>query len=302
MPLALHDQVMPSLPISRAIAFDARQVVGQRVVVEEEFLDLRKRLLGPLQLVDDVADAAHAVGVAADGLRPQAEGAARFAAAAGVERDVRVQQITAEIILDGEIALVDRRDERQFVHVVQDRPLLVVDDAARGVAVGQPLDAGEVAAFGHLLDGEIELVAADEVELFAGLQAAGRIDRDLGADHADLELRIEILERANRLDVGGKRRRRGVQHDEIALSRLRRDVGEAEPVRRRVDQLRAFDQRGRLRQPGRIPERLDLAAHLVAGARSAIEALERRRLQKQGLHHGGRDLRSDFRMPSDISS
>ena len=40
------------------------------------------------------------------------------------------------------------------------------------------------------------------VELFAGLQAAGRIDRDLGADHADLELRIEILERANGLDVG----------------------------------------------------------------------------------------------------
>ena len=128
-----------------------------------------------------MADAAHAVGVAADGLRPQAEGAARFAAAAGVERDVRVQQITAEIILDGEIALVDRGDERQFIHVVQDRPLLVVDDAARSIAVGQPLDAGEVAALGHLLDGEVELVAADEVELFAGLQAAGRIDRALSA-------------------------------------------------------------------------------------------------------------------------
>ena len=80
------------------------------------------------------------------------------------------------------------------------------------------------------------------------------------------------------------------------------DVGEAEPVRRRVDQLGALDQRGGLRQPGRIPERLDLAPVLIARAGSAIEALERRRLQKQGLHHGGRDLRSDFRMPSDISS
>ena len=81
---------MPSLPISLGQRLDARQVVGQRVVVEEELLHLRERLPGPLQLVDDVADAAHAVAVTADGLRPQAEGAARFAAAPGVERDVGV--------------------------------------------------------------------------------------------------------------------------------------------------------------------------------------------------------------------
>ena len=98
---------------------DARQVVGQRVVVEEELLDLRERLLRPCQLLDDVADAARAIAMAADGLRPQAEGAARFAAAAGVERDVGVLQIADEIILDLEVALVDRRDERQLVHVVR---------------------------------------------------------------------------------------------------------------------------------------------------------------------------------------
>ena len=60
----------------------ARQVVGEGVVVEEELLDLREGLLRPVHLVDDVADAARAIAVPADGLRPQAERAARFAAAA----------------------------------------------------------------------------------------------------------------------------------------------------------------------------------------------------------------------------
>ncbi len=48
---------------------------------------------------------------------------------------------------------------------------------------------GELAAFGDLLDGEVELVAGDEIDVLAGLQAADRIDRDLGADQPDLELR-----------------------------------------------------------------------------------------------------------------
>ena len=79
----------------------ARQVVGEGVVVEEEFLHLRERLLAPSAISSiDVADAARAVAVAADRLRPQAEGAARFAAAAGVERDVGVLQIADEVVLD----------------------------------------------------------------------------------------------------------------------------------------------------------------------------------------------------------
>src|SRR5262249_35803593 len=68
----------------------ARTIVGEGIVVEEEFLHLRERGFRPADLVDDVADAARAVAMAADGLRPQAERAARFAAAAGIERNVRV--------------------------------------------------------------------------------------------------------------------------------------------------------------------------------------------------------------------
>ena len=300
MPLALHDQVMPSLPISRASSSTRGRLSVSVSSSKKNSLTCGKRLLGPFQLVDDVADAAHAVAVAADGLRPQAERAARFAAAAGVERNVRVLEIAAEIILDHEVALVDRRDERQVVHVVQDFALVVVHDAAVGVAVGQARDAGEVAALGDLLDGEIELVARDEIDILAGQQAAVRIDRDLGADQADLELRIGRLERAHRPQVGLERRRRGVQHHQIALGCFRQDVVEAEPVRRRVDQLGALDQGGRLRQPGRIPERADLAAHLIARAGAAIEAVERRSLQEQRPHHGWGDLRSGISAPCDI--
>ena len=47
-----------------------------------------------------------AIFVSADGLGPQAEGAARFAAAAGVPGNIRVHQIAAEIFGDVEIALI----------------------------------------------------------------------------------------------------------------------------------------------------------------------------------------------------
>ena len=67
----------------------ARQIVGEGVVVEEELLHLREGLLRPGDLLDHMADAAGAVAMAADGLRPEAEGAARFAAAAGVDARCR---------------------------------------------------------------------------------------------------------------------------------------------------------------------------------------------------------------------
>ena len=99
----------------------ARQIVGERVVVEEELLHLWEGRLRPCQFLDDVADAAHAITMAADGLRPEAEGAARFAATARIEGDVRVLEIADEIILDDEIAFVDRRHEWKRVHVLEDR-------------------------------------------------------------------------------------------------------------------------------------------------------------------------------------
>ena len=39
-------------------------------------------------------------------------------------------QIADEIIVDVEIAFVDRRDERQEIHIFQDRALVIVNDDA----------------------------------------------------------------------------------------------------------------------------------------------------------------------------
>ena len=91
----------------------ARQVVGEGVVVEEELLHLREHLLRLADFLGDMPRRAHPVAMAADRLRPQAERAVRFAAAAGVERHVRVHQVADEVVLDPQVALVDLGHERQ---------------------------------------------------------------------------------------------------------------------------------------------------------------------------------------------
>src|SRR5207244_12230909 len=68
----------------------ARRIGGGGVVVEEELLHLREAPPHVRHLLEDVADTADPVRVAGRDLRPEAERAAGRAAAAGVERDVRV--------------------------------------------------------------------------------------------------------------------------------------------------------------------------------------------------------------------
>src|SRR5690349_20480884 len=111
-----------------------------------------------------MADATHAVAMAAHRLRPEAVGAARLAAAPGVERHIRVLQIADEVILDLEVALVDLADEGQLVHVLEDGALGIVHDGAGIIAIAEAVDAVEAAPLGDFLDGEVELVAADEIE------------------------------------------------------------------------------------------------------------------------------------------
>ena len=144
-----------------------------------------------------------------------------------------------------------------------------------------------VAALGDLLDREVELVARDEIDRRALRQAFLRLHRHLGADEADLQRRVRILQRRRHLHVGGERRRRGVDHAQLVIPRLARHRIEADARRRCIDQLAARHQRGRLRQPGRIPERADLPPRLIARAGAAVETVERRRMQEQRLHHRG---------------
>ena len=120
--MALHDQVMPSLPRRARDRLGPRQVVGEGVVVEEELLHLREEPLRQRHLLGHVPDAPRPVALAADGLRPEAEGALGAAAAPGVERDVRVLEVADGVVLDRQVALVDVRDERQEIHVLEDGP------------------------------------------------------------------------------------------------------------------------------------------------------------------------------------
>ncbi len=224
--------------------------------------------------------------MSADRLRPEAERAARFAAAARIERNVRVLEIAAEVFVDVEVALVDRRHERQQVHVVKDLAIVVANDDAFLVAIGDAFHVRPVAAVGDFLDREIELVARDEINGRGFRERLLGFDRDLGADEADFRGRVHILDHLGRFDVLTERRRRGVQDDQIFAANVAFDVLEGEIMRRRVDQLRAFNERRWLREPCRIPERAHLALHLIARAGTAIVAVKRGSLQKERAHIG----------------
>ncbi len=74
-------------------------------------------------------------------------------------------------------------------------------------------------------------------------------------------------------------------NDGVELVNLLNDMRKRQPVRRGIDQLARRRHRCRLGKPSGIPEGANLAAGLITGPRAAIEAVERRGLQEQGLHH-----------------
>ena len=164
MALALQDQVRPSLPISLASASTRGRLSVSVSSSKKNSFTCGKAAFAQRNSSMTWPTLLHAIAMAADGLRPEAEGAARFAAAPRVEGDVGVLQIAAEIILDDEVALIDRRDEGKRVHVLEDRPIGIVDDDAIVVAIGEAGDLAEVASFGDLLDRVIELVPRHEVD------------------------------------------------------------------------------------------------------------------------------------------
>ena len=95
-----------------------------------------------------------------------------------------------------QVALVDLGHERQLVHVLEHRAVLVVHDLAGRVALGNAVDRGEVAALGDFLDGEVEFVARRRSRSARGLaRLSVRLHRHLGADEADLQRRVGLLQR-----------------------------------------------------------------------------------------------------------
>ena len=173
-------------------------------------------------------------------------------------------QIADEVILDPQIALVDFGDEGQPVHVLENRPVAVVGDGAVRATEAHTVDCVEWPALGDLLDREIKLFAGDKVDSGGRLQTVLGFDGDLGADHADLQPRVLVLQRLGDPDVRGEGRCRRVKHRQLVLAGDRQHVGELELCRRSVDQLAVRHECGRLGQPSRIPEGADLALGLIA--------------------------------------
>src|SRR5712691_8929194 len=260
-----------------------RQVVGERVVVEEELAHLREVAPRQRDLAHDVPDRARPVPVAADGLGPQAEGALGPTAAPRVERHIGVKEVADDVVLDRQVALVDVHDERERVHVLERRPVRGVPDHAV-VPVAHAEDAAQGVAPGHLLDREVELVARDEVDRGRGGERFLRTDGDVGADEPDAQTRVLRLERLRHPHVVREGRREGVEHGELIVAGERAHILQREPVGRRVDQPRVGDERGGLGEPRRVPERPHLPPRLVTGARAAVKALVRRRVQEERPH------------------
>jgi hypothetical protein len=102
----LQDQVTPSGAEFFGDFARARQVGGEGVVVEEKLAHLGEKFFGVGHFRGHVFRRAHAVFVAADGLGPEAEGALRRAAAAGVEAQIGMEQVADEILFDLQVAFV----------------------------------------------------------------------------------------------------------------------------------------------------------------------------------------------------
>ncbi len=221
-----------------------------------------------------------AVLVSADRLRPQAKRTLRRAAAAGVVRDVRMLEVADRVVLDREVARVHVHHARQRVEVRDQRALRVVND--RAIAPErQAVDLRERPALRHVAAGEIELLAADEIDRLARAQRLLRQHRRMRADEPHAHIRVLRLERFRELRVAAQCRRARVQDHQLVVVRDPQDVVAREIVRRRIDQPRAFDQRGRLREPRRIPKRTNLALRLVARPGAAVEAPPRRRIDEK---------------------
>src|SRR5205085_1488893 len=172
-----------------------RPVVGEGVVVKEEFLHLWEVVPSEADLFDDMLDAAHSISMPTDRLRPQTEGAFRAAAAPGIERKIRVLQITDKVILDSQIPLVDFGHKGQPVHLLEHRARAVVDNDTIAVTVAEPVDVGKTPPLGDFLDREVEFLARDKIDGARCGQAWLGLDRDLSADEPDLQMRISVLER-----------------------------------------------------------------------------------------------------------
>ncbi len=249
------------------------------VVVEEDFLHLRKVFESLCDFALDIGGGTRAPRVAGNGLRPHAEGAERRAAARRIERDERMKQERDVVIFDFQIALVDVSRERERIEFfgVKLRALDVVDDFAV-FAIADAEDLIERFAVREFGDGVIELTARDEVDVFAGGQRCVGLDVAVRADESDLHARIGFFNFAEKLDVGIEADRRGEEDEEFVVFADFDGLAPVDFGGRGVNEAAAGNHAGGIGEPNGIPVGLDFASRGPARACAAVEIFEARRI------------------------
>ena len=91
-------------------------------------------------------------------------------------------EVADKIILDCEIALVHRRHPGKRIHVFENFAVVVMNDDALPIAIGEPFNLSPISSLGDLLDGEIELVTSDEVDRSSSQEALFGLDRYFRSD------------------------------------------------------------------------------------------------------------------------
>ena len=211
------------------------------------------------------------------GLRPQAEGAERRAAARGVERNERVEQERNVVARDIEIALVDLGDPGQRIEVFDGGAFGIVDD----LAVLAEADAGqffERLALGVIDDLVIELAAHHEIDGLVQVERLIRLGGDGRSDEGDLQFRVDVLHHLRHFDVDVKAGSGGVEDQQFEILAHLDGLFDGDFVGRRVDDFAIGQHAGGIAEPDGIPIRLDFARSRPARTGATIETFKGRRI------------------------
>jgi hypothetical protein len=181
-----------------------------------------------------------------------------------------VQEISDGVVLNGQVPLVHLGDERQLVHVLDDRPVRGVRDTSV-LPETDAIDLIEPVPTCNLPDGIVKLISCHEVDRRGGLKGLLRQDRSVRPYKADERAWALLLEPLRHLHIVAEGGGAGMDDDQVIIPALSDHVLDAKPIRWRIDQLAPFHHGRRLRQPGRIPERSDLTPSLVSGPGPTIK-------------------------------
>ena len=107
-------------------------------------------------------------------------------------------KVAAEVVLSLEVALIDGSDERQLIHVLKNRPSLVVHDSTVGQPIAQTENRLERNALRDVATREVEFFTTHEIDRIARSKRAVRIDGYLCPDHPDQDAAICVVSDAPR--------------------------------------------------------------------------------------------------------